>query len=359
MFGIDRQDPGPELPSSHNDDIPEASSGGGEVKGKNHETKVEMTESTAKPLTIESGPSLAPSVPSPVDLTTKKVTFAELPPLTSQTIVNRLHALPFWKQPDQTPRQQRMVWASPIMTPSPQRRSSSLVVVPGARTKALVELVESLQDVAQKWDHPSDDLFRSGLVCGVPYSEISADEFEQFKMPRSWFSISVIHSLCLAAECRLARIEQETAGGAPIADPGVKYVRELLPWHMNDYGIPGPLFALKSQGVYKSVPWRSLGEDASWRERVTVGVISVAFNCHFVCVAIFGPARLVVPFDGSGGSYDHPEIRSASVRMLRSCVALTVRGGRVCYRTVWSTNYFLDGLTAAATKDGYLLRIAW
>ena len=64
----------------------------------------------------------------------------------------------------------------------------------------------------------------------------------------------------------------------------------------------------------KHNPWKTMGTDASWRLRTTVGVVSVANDAHFVTVAIFGPQKLVVVFDGAEGNNDHPRFWNVRVK---------------------------------------------
>lgn len=51
-------------------------------------------------------------------------------------------------------------------------------------------------------------------------------------------------------------------------------------------------------------PWTCLPRD--WLSKTTAGVISSSDNTHFIAVAIFGPQKLVVVYDGAAGLYDSP-----------------------------------------------------
>lgn len=59
-------------------------------------------------------------------------------------------------------------------------------------------------------------------------------------------------------------------------------------------------------------PWPCLPKD--WLSQTTAGVISSRENTHFVAVAIFGPQKLVVVYDGREGSLDAPGLWSVRWR---------------------------------------------
>lgn len=125
-------------------------------------------------------------------------------------------------------------------------------------------------------------------------TEVSADDFEYLRDRKAWWSTNFIHSLCLAALQSAAIVERRQ-------NAAVAYIPHLIRW---DDHSRLPVTA------YAGTPWSALGKDASWRQRITVGVVPVQFETHFVTVIIYGPQRLVCPVDGAGGAYDHKLIKS-------------------------------------------------
>lgn len=222
-------------------------------------------------------------------------------------IMDRYHKLDIWKGPYSPARQKRVIWCSPLgHEPSSPSYSTS-------RLQAVTELSESLKSVQAPLDQPKTDLFAHGLVSGDHSTSVSSDDFSRFVKPTAWFSSSLCDALCTTARNRLDRLDQQVAAGAvPAAasNPNVRYSFQLLPWVERKDGSAFPRFAERGANrTYTSLPWPALGRDRSWRDRNTVGVINVFFNHHFACLAIFGPGRLVIPFDGYGGALDHADLR--------------------------------------------------
>ena len=63
---------------------------------------------------------------------------------------------------------------------------------------------------------------------------------------------------------------------------------------------------------YGSLPVEGLGEDASWRSKITLSVINSKQGKHFVLLAVFGPKRLAVVYDGLGGTVESPKVTAVS-----------------------------------------------
>lgn len=80
------------------------------------------------------------------------------------------------------------------------------------------------------------------------------------------------------------------------------YCHDLLPWNGSL-----PQFAIRG------IPWPRLGTQSSeWRRRLTIGVISVNPSVHLATLAIFGPQRIVIPFDSAGGAHDSKFLKAVS-----------------------------------------------
>ena len=65
-------------------------------------------------------------------------------------------------------------------------------------------------------------------------------------------------------------------------------------------------------------PWTCLPED--WLSKTTAAVISSGDNTHFIAVAIFGPQKLVVVYDGAAGLYDAPGLWEVRIQQLPDAV---------------------------------------
>ncbi|ORY35080.1 hypothetical protein BCR39DRAFT_556578 [Naematelia encephala] len=142
-------------------------------------------------------------------------------------------------------------------------------------------------------------LFRG--IIKVPKAELSVQTFLGLKHPTGWWRDDFIDAVCLATVARIARSPSLREGNG---NEEVRYAGQLLRY--ND-STRRPMFI--PWGSRPQRPWPGLGIDASWRQRTTVSVISASYQTHFVTLAIFGPKRLVIPFDGAGGAYDDPYLR--------------------------------------------------
>ncbi|EIW71359.1 hypothetical protein TREMEDRAFT_60289 [Tremella mesenterica DSM 1558] len=72
-------------------------------------------------------------------------------------------------------------------------------------------------------------------------------------------------------------------------------------------------------------PWPSLGKDGQWRKENTVGVLMS--SSHFETLVIFGPQKLVLMYDGAGGTYDSGEQKKQWSRLLERRLSWEVRKG--------------------------------
>lgn len=146
-----------------------------------------------------------------------------------------------------------------------------------------------------------------GLIDGAVHTSwsnaLQASEWTRLRNNTSWWSSDLIGTVCRAiAEGPAAKIKAYRA-----EHPGYqpcRYVEGLLPWAKTATG-HRPVLDAPPDG---RPPWTALGPNVDWRTMTTIGVISVNWQLHFACMAVFGPQRLVVVFDGVGGRYDHPDL---------------------------------------------------
>ena len=54
-----------------------------------------------------------------------------------------------------------------------------------------------------------------------------------------------------------------------------------------------------------SNPWSCLGATGEWQKQTSVAVVSTLPHQHFATVAVFGPQKVVVVYDGAEGVHDH------------------------------------------------------
>ena len=134
-----------------------------------------------------------------------------------------------------------------------------------------------------------------------PGADLSLDSLIRLRDPSAWYNTEFNDAVCTAVMGRLARLHQEPP-------QRTVYVPMLLRWETRTYS---PVLSVTSP---EDTPWPGLGRDCSWRNRTTISVISTSFDKHFATLAIFGPQRLVVTFDGAGGKYDHKSLRNVGTR---------------------------------------------
>lgn len=142
--------------------------------------------------------------------------------------------------------------------------------------------------------------FRPGVCDGVIRTldrgvSLRGSVVQTFKRRTEWWSTEFISDFCQAIANNVKRVRPQVTDRCRILEL-------LLPWEWS-----GGRWVPKTWGPGQ-LPWPALGRDASWRNFISVGVINVAYQSHFVAVAIFGPARLVIPFDGFAGASDDPEM---------------------------------------------------
>ena len=75
----------------------------------------------------------------------------------------------------------------------------------------------------------------------------------------------------------------------------------MLHLHFRDDGTP---FCPPVGSHGQRRPWTCLSN--GWLSKTTTGVISSANDTHFVAIAIFGPQKLVIIYDGAEGMHDAP-----------------------------------------------------
>jgi hypothetical protein len=102
----------------------------------------------------------------------------------------------------------------------------------------------------------------------------------------SWWSDALFPTVVSAAE---SIIEVDTN-----PRPAARYAESYL-WNDMEPRVPN----LKRS----TLPFTALGQDIRWHNIITVSVIPLSPQAHFATVAIIGPSKLVVFFDGMGGSF--------------------------------------------------------
>ena len=138
-------------------------------------------------------------------------------------------------------------------------------------------------------------------------TELSPVVLESLRDRTAWWRTDFIDAVCLAVMGRL-RLSNQVSPQLTV------YVPFLLRWNDSN---KTPLFRSLQDD---SIPWPALKSDPTWRERTTLGVISVSYQQHFIALAIFGPQRLVVPIDSAYGSHDHPVLKEVSARPFWLCI---------------------------------------
>jgi len=148
------------------------------------------------------------------------------------------------------------------------------------------------------------------MRTGGSNSSMTSRELARLKDRTAWWSSLVIHSVCSAAQDRIARLGLRKRNSTPAV-----YKMDMIPWN---HKTKQPEVGGRASG---SIPWRSLGRDAAWRRQVTVSVISTEYNTHFATLAIFGPQRIIILYDSSPGSYMNASLSQASIRTLTGILA--------------------------------------
>ncbi|EIW65834.1 hypothetical protein TREMEDRAFT_66202 [Tremella mesenterica DSM 1558] len=149
------------------------------------------------------------------------------------------------------------------------------------------------------------------IVTGVPHVTVTQDGVRRLKNRTSWWNDHLIDSLCLQALARTNRQSPPVGGRCRVAYlfSAIEEVRGVKP-------------AGKK-------PWRILGKDSSWRDYITVGVVSVQRNTHFAALAIFGPARLVIVYDSAGGTFDDRIMKEKWTTLLKQRLTFEYHAGMV------------------------------
>ncbi|RXK37985.1 hypothetical protein M231_04771 [Tremella mesenterica] len=152
-----------------------------------------------------------------------------------------------------------------------------------------------LHQRATKTIPPGPGVDNGRILTIAPTARFDVSILKEFKDRHRWWNESLIHPLC-----HLGLKQACLQGHCWYNEVECRYVEGLFTWRDDP-----PTLQLRRKDPR---PWPALGRDATWRTRITVSVVSVAFNTHFVTVAIFGPARLVIPYDSTGGAHDVEEL---------------------------------------------------
>lgn len=124
-------------------------------------------------------------------------------------------------------------------------------------------------------------------VCGI------------FKDRKEWWTNFLIDTACMTGELRWRGSQQ-----------WCRYAEDMM--RLTAVGkLDLPTKKLAGRSIMPR--WPNLGRDSRWRERTTVGVANVSGG-HFVTIAIFGSQKLMVIYDGAGGSHDTSAVKKVSVR---------------------------------------------
>jgi len=134
--------------------------------------------------------------------------------------------------------------------------------------------------------------------------DLKLSDIKRLSDRESWWTLNLIETCVGASLQHLRKIE--APGAIYRRHQAIVYTSALLAWRG-----PTPLLMWPSG----ERPWPNLGKDSSWRERTTVSSICSALG-HFMTVVIFGPQRLVVPYDGAEGAFDHADVAEVSHRLL-------------------------------------------
>ena len=94
----------------------------------------------------------------------------------------------------------------------------------------------------------------------------------------------------------------------------------------------------------KAGPAPQFGRHPDWRTKRLITFLNVSHNEHWMAVMIFGPERLVVPFDSLGGALVHPAIKQV-------CTAMNTANVQVDLLSI-AMEHPVEGETRLRTSDG-------
>ena len=136
-------------------------------------------------------------------------------------------------------------------------------------------------------------------------SVMDAADLHRLLTPEAWISTPMIHrTVELLVKLRDASLRQRNRG-----KPST-YAHEFIKWAR----IPGtsdglvPILCSLAGG-----PAPEFTGHPDWRSKRTVTYFNIVPNVHWIAVIVFGPERLVVPYDSLAGAVVHPSIERVSI----------------------------------------------
>ncbi|KAK6905654.1 hypothetical protein I203_106484 [Kwoniella mangroviensis CBS 8507] len=181
---------------------------------------------------------------------------------------------------------------------------------------------------------------RLKLLMGT--QEMESDDINRLCQER-WWSSNINAIAVRAAQLYTNRYFQHSEQQDRPAIPfDVKFVEQLLPWYEKK-----PVFK-----PTRGIPFPRLGKDRSWRDRVTISIINVEWQAHFATVVIFGPQKLLIPFDGAGGAYDNSLLKKRWTSFLNNRLEYEETHG-------WVTAEENKGWVCANNTDELRSRLNW
>ena len=172
----------------------------------------------------------------------------------------------------------------------------SLVPWADASTRSIIDTIAQPKSVSAKLETAVKILDMSMLsnpssqylnIPGISAPLVHAHIQKYFHEPNAWWHTDVIDAVLEATEAQTNRMPRGH--------------HALLHMNFDSRGAPSHFVEDFTKG---RSPWPCLPKD--WLSQTTTGVIPSRENTHFVAVAIFGPQKLVIVYDGREGSLDAP-----------------------------------------------------
>ena len=139
----------------------------------------------------------------------------------------------------------------------------------------------------------------SAILPGTTEAIIREYVPKYVRRPKTWWHSDMIHVILEAVDSHTNR--------------GLRGHLALL--HLNFEPNGAPYCAPEGEDhTGRRRPWLCLPRN--WLSTITTGVISSSNNTHFVAIAIFGPQKLVVVYDGEEGIYDAPGLWEVRIQSL-------------------------------------------
>jgi hypothetical protein len=168
---------------------------------------------------------------------------------------------------------------TPLMSPP---GSDNLKPIPATMIKTIVKMMRANPTAARVVEGQEAFCYLPGAPDTL---EISS--FEKLSS-NNWYGDWLIEALAAVATARWNR-KRPVEG---VTQRGVKFATGCDLRHQQ-----APLGARRSL-----VPMlTTFGADATWRSQTTVILANTSIDAHWILLVVFGPERLVIPFDGSGG----------------------------------------------------------